>query len=82
MSLLEKLREPRLGGFVIFDYAATLGATYFLANYTNTNFLFVFVILLIISIIAHSLLKIPTYTNYLLGLSKNPILEINSVQQN
>lgn len=69
---LQTLREPRIGGFVVFDTVASIIGGIFLSNMLNTDKTITLFILFILSIILHVIFKINTHTNYLLGLSDKP----------
>jgi hypothetical protein len=69
MSIIETLRTPRLSGFVVFDYAATIIGAASIAYYNNINFVITLIILLILSIILHVIFNINTKTNKLFGLN-------------
>jgi hypothetical protein len=73
MALIDTLREPKIAGFVIFDYAATFLSAVILSYTFNIEYLSVLVVLLLLSIILHIVFNIPTETNYYLGLSSKPI---------
>jgi hypothetical protein len=66
------LRTPRIFGFVIFDWAATLAGTWVLSEILGINYNILLVILLILSVFLHMYFNIPTNTNYYLGLSGMP----------
>ena len=85
MSFIDELRKPKIpltGGMVLFDWIMTiLGALLITYTFHRPNlmieedltaFLYSLMILIILSIVLHYLLDIPTVSNYYLGLSKNP----------
>jgi hypothetical protein len=74
MGFIETLRKPKIPftDFVLFDWAATFGAAYYLAQYYQQSFWFMFVCLIIASIVLHIIFDTPTVTNYYLGLSVYP----------
>ena len=69
MSIIETLRTPRIIGFVIFDYVATIIGSAGIAYYYNINFALTLIIILILSIIMHVVFNISTKTNRLLGFN-------------
>jgi len=76
MSIITKLREPKIADFIIFDWVATvLSAAYIGYKYNLSNYetILAFIVLIILSIILHLVFKIDTKTNYLLGISKYPV---------
>ncbi len=70
--LIEKLREPKVFGFVLFDWISTILGALIIANYLQYNFMATLIVLLVISIYLHWYFDVPTLTNYYLGISKNP----------
>ena len=70
MSIIDTLRTPRLYGFVIFDWSATIVGAAAVAYYFNYNFIVTLIILLILSIGLHVMFGIDTKTNAILGLNK------------
>ena len=80
MRIIDTLRErkiPYSGGMVLFDWAATVVVAYAAANYyykdITPSFIFtLFLVFILLSILVHVMLDIPTVTNFYLGLSKNP----------
>jgi hypothetical protein len=80
MSYIDTLREYKIGGFVIFDYIATLFAAYAASQFFNISILLAFIILFIISIPAHYYYGVKTRTNYYLGLtSSKPPQSLNNI---
>jgi hypothetical protein len=72
MSLIDTLRIPKIDGFVIFDWSATVIAAVLLQKIINIPIYLNFILLIIISIFLHIIFKVDTKTNYMLGLSKYP----------
>jgi hypothetical protein len=79
MSIIESLREPKLFGFVLFDWISTIIGALLLANYLDYDFWVVLITLLIISIYLHWYFNTPTLTNYYLGISSNPRISTNPI---
>jgi len=73
MSIINNLRSPTIGNFVIFDFVATIIAAIYVKKIANIGLLAALILLILISIILHAILEIPTTTNYYLGLSEKPI---------
>jgi hypothetical protein len=80
MSIIDLLRTPKIAGFVLFDWTATLLSAMIVDSYfgdeKNINILSIFIILLILSLYLHVYFDIPTTTNYYLGLSSAPKRDI------
>lgn len=72
MNVIDTLRRPRLFGFVLFDWIATLLGALLLSNITGMGYGLMLFILLVASIFLHIYFDIPTNTNYYLGLSEIP----------
>lgn len=69
MSVIDTLREPRLFGFVLFDWVSTIVGAACIAYYFKINFALTLIVLLILSIFLHVLFGINTKTNGYLGLN-------------
>lgn len=70
---LNLLREPRFFGFVVLDTVASIIAAMIISDFFNVNLALTILISLALSIILHVIFGINTHTNYLLGLSDNPV---------
>lgn len=70
MDIITILREPRILGFVIFDWSLTILSAVYIAKIFHLGFFITLLILLIISIFLHYKLNVNTRTNYYLGLNK------------
>lgn len=71
--IIKKLREPKLFGFVLFDWISTILAALLISHFTNINGFLILFILLALSVFLHYIFKIDTKTNYYLGLSNLPV---------
>lgn len=72
MGIIDALRRPRLFGFVLFDWIATLLGALLLSGITGIGYGLMLFILLVASVFLHIYFDIPTNTNYYLGLSEMP----------
>ena len=72
-NILQTLRKPRIGGFVIFDTIASLIGAVIISKTLDFNIFITIIVLLILSIILHVVFNISTHTNFLLNLSPEPI---------
>lgn len=66
------IHDPRIGPFASLDLLGTLVAGVAIADYTQSSLVFVMVALMIVAVMVHSLLGVPTALNYFLGLSPPP----------
>jgi hypothetical protein len=73
------LREPRIGGFVIFDHLLTILSVYGISNLFNVDLYIVAIVLIILSIALHYIFNINTTTNHYLGLSQAPVIQKSSI---
>jgi hypothetical protein len=69
---IDELRECKICGFVVFDSIITIFSIYIASKLFNISLIFAFIIIFIISVIAHYYFGIKTCTNYYLGLSSEP----------
>ncbi len=74
-NIIQKLRGPRLAGFVIFDTIASVLGALLISYMFNTNTNLTILVLFLLSIILHMTFNINTHTNYILGLSEKPKIE-------
>ena len=77
MDILRKPKIPFTNGMILFDWAATCAAAYYISdNYyhttANSSVLKIFLLLIVASIFIHRGMNIPTVTNYYLGMSQYP----------
>jgi hypothetical protein len=68
------IHDPRIGPFAALDVLGTLAAGVAIADYTRSSLVFVMVALMIVAVMVHVLLGVPTALNYFLGLSPPPEL--------
>lgn len=69
MSFIDTLRTPRIAGFVVFDWTATIIGAIGVAYYYKINFIVTLLVLLIISVPLHVIFHVNTRTNEILGLN-------------
>jgi hypothetical protein len=69
MSFIDTLRQPRIAGFVVFDWTATIIGAAGIAYYYNVGFLVTLIVLLILSVFLHVIFHVNTRTNEFLGLN-------------
>jgi hypothetical protein len=72
LGTLEYLRSFRIAKMAIFDWVATIIGAAVVSYWKGWNFIVVLIILLVISIPLHIVFGVRTYTNYYLGLDKEP----------
>lgn len=66
------IHDPRIGPFATLDLLGTLLAGVAIADYAEVSLVFVMLALMIVAIMVHSILEVPTALNYFLGLSQKP----------
>jgi succinate dehydrogenase/fumarate reductase cytochrome b subunit len=71
VSLIDKLRGPKIVDMAIFDWAATAAVAVFIGFIAKSGTIGIvaFIILIIIAILVHHCLGIPTMFNAYLGLA-------------
>ena len=72
MSILKTLREPKILDMAIFDLAAVamLAISYGIYDKSLLSVISAFVILIIVGIVVHATLCIPTMLNAYIGINK------------
>jgi succinate dehydrogenase/fumarate reductase cytochrome b subunit len=70
MSIITDLRKYRAFDMAIFDWVATLIGAILLSRVIGINFGALFLIMIILAIIVHAALGIPTMFNAYIGLAK------------
>jgi hypothetical protein len=75
MSLIQKLRQPRLFEIAIFDVVATLAAAHFIHKKMKWKWPIIktYVAFFILGIVIHKIMGIDTQLGFYLGLNKKPI---------
>lgn len=68
--IIAELRKYRLFDMAVFDWVATILGTLLLSRVLGTCFVGTLVVMIILAIIVHAVLKIPTMLNAYLGLAK------------
>ena len=66
------IHDPRIGPFATLDLLGTLLAGVAIADYAEVSLVFVMLALMVVAIMVHSILEVPTALNYFLGLSQKP----------
>jgi len=66
--MINELRSTKIKGIAVFDVAATAVASYVLSNET-ANIIPIFILLIILAIVVHSILGIPTMLNHYIGIN-------------
>jgi hypothetical protein len=77
MTIIDKLRKPRIFGLAIFDWVFSLLGLFligkFLIKLNGIREWIIFTIFwILLGIVVHMVMKIPTMLNYYLGLSEKP----------
>ena len=71
MAALQKLREPKFMDMAIFDWAVTIGAAVVIGSLMRSGCMAVimFLILILVGVLTHHALGIPTMFNAYLGIA-------------
>lgn len=78
MSLIEKLRKPKIYDMAIFDWIMSIIITLYISykynnnKYDNIIFIKSIFIMIITAVMTHYVFNIDTKFNYYLGISNNP----------
>jgi hypothetical protein len=78
MSLIEKLRKPKIFDMALFDWVMTILLTLYISykinnnKYDNVIFIKSLIIMIIFAVSIHYIFDIDTKFNYYLGLNDNP----------
>ena len=78
MSLIEKLRKPKIFDMALFDWVASILLTLYISykynddKYDNIIFIKSLIIMIIFAVSIHYIFNIDTKFNYYLGLSNDP----------
>jgi hypothetical protein len=78
MSLIEKLRKPKIFDMALFDWTMSILITLYISykynndKYDNIIFLKSLFIMVILAVSIHFIFNIDTKFNYYLGLNDNP----------
>ena len=78
MSLIEKLRKPKIFDMAMFDWIMTILFTIFISykynndKYDNIIFFKIFFIVILLAVSIHYIFNIDTKFNYYLGLNDQP----------
>jgi hypothetical protein len=78
MSLIEKLRKPKIFDMALFDWVSSILLTLYISykynndKYDNIIFIKSLIIMIILAVSIHYIFNINTKFNYYLGLNDNP----------
>jgi uncharacterized membrane protein YcaP (DUF421 family) len=78
-NFIDYLRKPKLANISVFDVVATFAVAVLIGYLVNKkhpfkihlwiNIIIIFLLLIILAIIVHKILKIPTMLNYYIGIN-------------
>ena len=74
-GMLSSIRTYRIFGMAIFDWIATMLGALLISRVIGTCFAGTFIVLIIVAIIVHAAIGIPTMLNVYLGLAKKEDLD-------
>lgn len=65
--MINELRSTKIKGIAVFDVVATAAISYALSN--GKDAIGIFILLIILAIVVHSILGIPTMLNHYIGIN-------------